>query len=156
MILVLDIDGTLADVSHREHYVDKSEPDWDSFFNPTEVEKDKPILEAQDTFPLLPEAFDEIYFLTGRPESLRDTTTVWLKEHFGIDVGEADLWMREDGDERSSVFVKRDFLRDADWLDEDDVVFVDDEEKNLLMMAEFGEPVEASEFWSEDYWEELD
>jgi len=32
MIYIFDIDGTLADVSHRLHYITGETKDWDAFF----------------------------------------------------------------------------------------------------------------------------
>ena len=44
--IVFDIDGTLADCSQRLHHIQKSPPDWDSFF--AETEKDEPIMVFED------------------------------------------------------------------------------------------------------------
>lgn len=32
MIYIFDIDGTLADLSHRLHFIQKKPADWDGFF----------------------------------------------------------------------------------------------------------------------------
>ena len=32
MISIFDIDGVLADATHREHHVTKKPKDWDAFF----------------------------------------------------------------------------------------------------------------------------
>ena len=39
---VIDIDGTVADISHRQSLIEQDPPDWDTFFDPDLVMKDKP------------------------------------------------------------------------------------------------------------------
>lgn len=135
MILVLDIDGTLADATHREHFAE--EGDWDSFFDPELVSKDTPIKNALDVFDNVIEMVDEIYFLTGRPEKLRKTTEDWLEEHFGIKPSKDMLIMKKDGDERKSVVTKKEVIEDL-FNEEDQLVFIDDEEGNIKMMKNYG------------------
>ncbi|GAB2465350.1 hypothetical protein GCM10027265_13470 [Jatrophihabitans fulvus] len=100
---VFDIDGVVADVRHRVHHLDRGA--WHRFFL------------AADHDTLLPEgarlvadlgAGDEIVWLTGRPEWLRDVTETWLADH-GLPVGE--LHMRPDGDYRPAASYKLGVLR---------------------------------------------
>lgn len=44
--VIVDIDGTVADLSHRIHFIEGEKKDWDSFYN--NVEKDKPIQHVID------------------------------------------------------------------------------------------------------------
>ena len=45
----------------------------------------------------------EIVFITGRPESYRNASMVWLSKYFSFSF---DLLMREDKDQRNKVIVK--------------------------------------------------
>ena len=74
--IVFDIDGTLADCSQRLHHIQKSPPDWDSFF--AETEKDEPIAEMCGLAFTLMRARVLILFCTGRPEKTREATVRWL------------------------------------------------------------------------------
>jgi len=38
--VIFDIDGTLSDNSHRQHFLEQKHKDWEGFFK--ECEKDKP------------------------------------------------------------------------------------------------------------------
>jgi phosphoglycolate phosphatase-like HAD superfamily hydrolase len=42
--VIFDLDGTLADLTHRLHYVKNGNRNWDKFFE--ECDKDLPIPEA--------------------------------------------------------------------------------------------------------------
>lgn len=42
--IVFDIDGVLADCSHRLKYIQGEDKDYDSFYSYDEILKDKPIL----------------------------------------------------------------------------------------------------------------
>ncbi len=94
MILILDIDGTLADAAHRSHHVDKANPDWDSFLLPELVILDTVVQDSQRGVRLLSAIADKVIFLTGRNERLRACTTKWLKTHFGVDCTKDNLIMR--------------------------------------------------------------
>ncbi len=82
--IIVDIDGTIADHSHRLHYIRNEPRDYDSFF--AAMSEDKPI---QDTLWLIDllitahyEQGDFVFFIcTGRPEDYRKRTEDWLWEH---------------------------------------------------------------------------
>lgn len=151
MILVLDIDGTLADVSHREHFVDKENPteeDWANFDAPENVEKDVPYPEAQEAFEIIKDVFDDIVFLSGRMAKQRELTEDWLSEHYGVDTDESNLYLRGDDDLRKSTEIKKEAIEALliEYQDED-FVFVDDKPENVEMMGEFGLALRAPGCW---------
>lgn len=93
MDVIFDIDGTLADASHRLHYIKDMaywrpggitrdlKPDWDSFLSAEELAKDAPI---EETFYLLATMLNQpqdyrVLFITGRKESTRSVTYDWLR-----------------------------------------------------------------------------
>jgi hypothetical protein len=146
-VLILDLDGTLANLDHRSHLVEQDEPDWDAFFAPELIAEDKPIPEAQEALSSVDE-FDDLIFLTGRPEKARQVTEDWLDEYFGFQPDDYVLFMRADDDVRPSVEYKEEVIVDLlEGLPETDVILVDDEEDNLAMMTEYGEALNPEEAW---------
>ncbi len=93
-LAVFDIDGVLADVSHRVHHLEQRRPDWGRFFAAATDDGVHPqgrdlVLEAAKEC--------EVAYLTGRPEWCRTATLAWLAAH---DLPEGRLVMRSDRDHR--------------------------------------------------------
>lgn len=85
-MVICDIDGTVADSSHRDHLVFKTKPpDWEAFLRPELVLKDKLVPRAKFCLRRFEEEGHTIAFLTSRSESLRDATCDWLWEHLNWD-----------------------------------------------------------------------
>lgn len=103
MIIIVDIDDTLADTSHREHLIQSE--GWDAFH---EAGKDDRPIEAmmQLLFRLMAahEVHEsEIVALTARPHKYRNQTLKWLMDH-SIYVN--DLIMRPNDDYSKSKDLK--------------------------------------------------
>ena len=79
-IVVFDIDGVLADVSHRLHHIAARPKNWPAFF--AAAAGDPPLPEGVDLARRL-SADHEVLYLTGRPESLRSVTQHWLEQPVG-------------------------------------------------------------------------
>lgn len=161
MLFVIDIDGTLADLSQRVHLIDHPEPseaDWDAFFEPRLVSQDKPIEEAQRALDHLIENMapdDDMIFLSGRPERLRSTTTKWLKDHFDIQVTSDELFLKPDNSREQSHKFKKDVILD-NLFDQEDLVIIDDESRNLESLSEYGITLKAPGAWKDILQGELD
>jgi uncharacterized HAD superfamily protein len=107
-IVLVDIDGTLADVRHRLHHIrDGRKKNWKAFFEG--MDRDKPIASTVAWVRSLAENHD-IIIITGRPEEYRARTIVWLQEN-GIPFH--DLFMRRNGDHRPDYEIKKEAL--ARW-----------------------------------------
>ncbi len=105
MIIAFDLDGTLADITHRLHFIQKHPKDWRAFF--AACEHDKPIQRMCYLANTLLSAH-RVEIWSGRSEEVRKQTEEWLRTH----VGEYDaLRMRSAGDYRPDDVVK------AEWLD---------------------------------------
>jgi acyl carrier protein len=92
--VVFDIDGTLADISHRVEWVNGSLgfKNFDKFHDLMAL--DDPINVNVGICNILYESGLEILFITGRPESHREITLNWLWEN-GIEFAEDErLFMR--------------------------------------------------------------
>jgi FMN phosphatase YigB (HAD superfamily) len=118
-IAVFDIDGVVADVRHRVHYVEQRRKDWDRFFG--EAAADPALTEGVRRVHAAAAAH-EIVWLTGRPEWLRAVTEDWLADH-GLPNG--NLLMRASHDFRPARFFKVGVLRELAELEI--ASFVDDD-----------------------------
>lgn len=99
-LAVIDIDGVLADVGHRLHFLDRRPKDWRGFFAAARL--DAPHPEGLALAAELAVGHD-VVLLTGRPEGCRADTEAWLAEQgIGYDL----LVMRPPGDRRPAAEVK--------------------------------------------------
>lgn len=107
MEIIVDIDGTLADNTHRQHLILGTQKDWDAFFDA--CPDDAPIFPVVSLVKsLLRDKSHVVIFVTGRPERIREETLAWLRENVGVD--DPILMMRPDGDRRPDYEIKADLL----------------------------------------------
>ena len=105
--IIVDIDGTIADVRHRLHHIKgPGKKDWKAFFEG--MDRDTPIKEMIRRVQGFGKSNDLIV-VTGRPEHYRKRTEKWLAKH-GIRYRR--LFMRPDGDHRPDYTVKEEVLRE--------------------------------------------
>lgn len=108
-LLIVDIDGVLADCSHRLHF--QKEKDYNSFYSANNMLKDELIESGKNLIRTLsyvePLNIDRCttILLTGRPEPTREVTEAWLKLK-GIFPSPEAIIMRRDKDYRPSDIVK--------------------------------------------------
>ncbi|MDI9883411.1 hypothetical protein QMZ92_03090 [Streptomyces sp. HNM0645] len=104
-LAVFDLDGTLAETGHRQHFLERSPRDWAGFF--AAAPDDAPLAEG---LRLVAEAAGEceVVYLTGRPERCRTDTVEWLERH-GLPLGR--IWMRGNHDRRPARTTKLEVLR---------------------------------------------
>lgn len=135
MDAIFDIDGTLANATHRLHHIMPDpnkiyelpfKKDWETFLSDEMVAQDTAIPEVwQILTSLCYEPRNRILFITGRPEAQRQTTWNWLMDQSCEHRAEiAFMWqrehrrspllyMRKDGDRRPSPIVKEELLMRA-------------------------------------------
>ena len=77
-IVLCDIDGTIANNDHRQHFLE-GKKDWDGFFG--ELINDSPIMPVIEKINQEVNNGNKIIFITGRPERYRYSTNLWLKEN---------------------------------------------------------------------------
>jgi len=119
-LAVCDIDGVLADVTHRLHHLETRPKNWRGFF--AAADRD-PVLEPGVALVRELSQQHEVLYLTGRPAHLRRATLRWLARHA---LPPGDLVMRRAGDFRPAREVK---LAELDHLSEQravDIVVDDD------------------------------
>ncbi len=105
-VAIFDIDGTVANIGHRLRYIRQTPPDYEAFYSPAALAKDKPItaiitvLHAMQT--VMP-----VVMASGRPERTREATEAWLaKNRIRPDA----LYMRRDEDRRPDELVKQEIM----------------------------------------------
>jgi FMN phosphatase YigB (HAD superfamily) len=116
--IIFDIDGTLADNSHRQHYLDGREKDWDGFFSQMHLDC---IVEAvrvvHDSLtstdakrPIYWPPKWKVVYVTGRYERYRKATATWLNRNLGYSGAPDALFMRADGDSRPDWIIKKEIM----------------------------------------------
>ncbi len=139
-VLVVDIDGVVADVRHRLHHLEGGSRDWEAFFAAMGLD---PVLAQGQA--LVDEARAEghrIVYLTGRPERWRTDTVTWLAAH-GLE-GD-DLFMRPDADRRPARVFKVEVLRRLATSAEI-IALVDDDPDVLAAVAATGVATRLAEW----------
>jgi hypothetical protein len=135
MDIIVDIDGTLANIEHRLHFIRKPylhvipgtenvkredyeawkawKPDYDAFFDA--CDKDTPIEPVLELLRAVHgDEWDShnLLWATGRPERVREKTSKWLEAHAPHipRLVQPKLYMRATGDHRPDHVVKRELL----------------------------------------------
>ncbi|MFF9498773.1 hypothetical protein [Streptomyces sp. NPDC014656] len=104
-LAVFDLDGTLADTAHRQHFLERRPRDWDAFFGA--APDDPPLAEGVALCRSAAEECEVVY-LTGRPERCRRDTLDWLAAQ---GLPEGPLHMRRHRDFRPARVTKVEILR---------------------------------------------
>lgn len=115
-IALIDIDGTLANIQHRLHFIvapyldqfDDFKKDWHGFHEACIY--DEPIEKMITLVNHMYENY-EIILITGRMERNRQATIEWLAKH---DLAFDHLYMRKDDDYRQDYVVKPGLLTEAE------------------------------------------
>ena len=103
-IILCDIDGTIANNDHRQHFLE-GKKDWDGFFS--KLSDDAPIYSVINLVNEEHQKGNKIVFLTGRPEKYRYSTTLWLKDFFNFEIV---LFMRKNNDKNNKLRVKKEIF----------------------------------------------
>lgn len=76
--MVFDMDGVIADIRHREHWIeDGLEPNWSHFFDPDEMVKDDIFPTTMHLLHIIRD-YRSIVILTARPSTRYHVTRDWL------------------------------------------------------------------------------
>jgi len=158
-MIIFDLDGTLADCSHRRHFVDKKyamnrkdlyfqgdfpktglfnlntennwKPDWKAFYEA--CGDDKPIQPVIDIFTRCV-CTDKVEIWSGRCESVRDKTLLWLDRNLNVNTDEFLLKMRPIGDYTPEDEIKFHWANDTIIKEGKDIEFVFDSDVASIAM----------------------
>lgn len=120
--IIFDIDGTLADISRRRHFLLQEEIDWEGFYK--NMGTDTPILPIRAICGCMLamggvaqsfgyQATYDVVFCTGRPSNYRGATISWLRKHIlplHYSTDDIHLYMRKAGDRRPDYVVKEELI----------------------------------------------
>lgn len=99
-MIAFDIDGVLADASHRLHHITERPKDWPAFFAGI---PDDPAIEEGRRALLAAAEETTVVLVSGRPEHTRAATSAWLADH---GFPELPVHLRREGDRRPAPVVK--------------------------------------------------
>ncbi|MBC3872641.1 phosphatase domain-containing protein [Undibacterium flavidum] len=141
-LYIFDLDGTMAIIDHRRHWVQKEKPsceDWHQFH--IECEFDVPNTSVIQTMEILRNSGADIWIFSGRSDEVREMTENWLMKHanFNADELQTALSMRIAGDFTPDDELKLIWL--ANMLDEDRnrlVAVFDDRDRVVQMWRQEG------------------
>jgi predicted kinase len=127
-IVVCDIDGTVADLTHRLEYARGEKKDWKKFFSL--LSEDTPrhdVYKAADALAVVNDA--ALIFVSARPEDYRAETEQWLWKN---NMNFSALIMRRKGDKRQDTDVKSDIYNR--YLKQYSIVRVFDDRPSVIRM----------------------
>lgn len=111
-LILCDIDGVLADITHRLHFIkDKAKADYAAFYGASMaedkyIEAGEALLQRLVGFHCVSNLKTDYILITGRPERTRSLTQLWL-QHYGVMFNnDTDILMRQNGDLRPASVVK--------------------------------------------------
>ncbi len=107
-IWIFDLDGTLADCTHRLHHIQSEPKNWPAFYDA--CLGDKPIeatCAINEALKLYEYSGGQIIILTGRSDAVRDKTIGWLEDNF---IFFNELIMRRANDWRPDHVIKKEWL----------------------------------------------
>jgi hypothetical protein len=157
MDIIVDIDGTLADIRHRRHYVASKPKNWKAFN--AAMHLDTLMSDVAMVIRTLWLGHDQrdreehrIILASGRGEESRQVTTDWLlKQEIWVSIRDPKwvypkpplfiyerLYMRAKGDSRSDVIVKREILDQMRADGYDPKMAFDDRDGVVAMWREAG------------------
>lgn len=134
---IVDLDGTLCNISERLHYIKAGgKKEWDKFFGA--IDQDIPNTWCATLVNSLFRDNRKIVYCTGRPDKYREVTINWLKRYGLWEQCDNNLFMRMEGDYRQDYIVKE-VLLDFEILTRfNPLCFIDDNEGNIKMFKNRG------------------
>lgn len=131
--ILCDLDGTIALIEHRRHFVEGEHQNWDKFFEA--CDQDLPNTPVIELLKVLTFYGFKVYITSGRMETVREKTVHWLKEN---GVPYEKLTMRDKGDNTPDHVLKLSWLG-KDVPNKEEILFVlDDRDKVVKMWREEG------------------
>lgn len=134
--IIVDLDGTLSDCTHRRHFVTLSETrkkkDWKSFY--AELVNDPVAPWCKDIVDALSKKYFTI-LVSGRPQEHEEVTRNWL---FKYNINYHALFMRRVKDNRDDYIVKKEIYEEHIKPFYDICLVIDDRSRVVKMWREQG------------------
>ena len=103
--IIVDIDGTVAEISHRLHFLNQPTRRWEHFF--AHMINDSPRYDVVSKIKQDVKNGATVVFVSARPKRYEKTTVLWLSQ---LEIPYRTLIMRNNNDKRPDVEVKTDIL----------------------------------------------
>lgn len=101
--ILVDLDGTLCDITHRRHFVQTHPKNWKAFSEAMVFDKPNPAVEFVYRALSNYKYETDIIIVSGRSDEYQEKTEKWLRYNaFNYD----SLYMRKEGDYRDDSIVK--------------------------------------------------
>lgn len=141
-LYIFDLDGTLALIDHRRHFVEGATKDWRAFF--AACVSDVPNLPVIRTLQALQRGGAEIWIWSGRSDEVQAETEEWLYRHGCLKSSMFLHWqpfappeafrMRKAGDHRDDVTLKSEWLHEIEPPEWSRLTAVFDDRKSVVEM----------------------
>lgn len=141
-LYIFDLDGTLALIEHRRHYVDGKKKDWPAFF--AACVDDKPNMPVIQTLQTLRKSGAEIWIWSGRSDTVQADTEKWLYDHGCLQSSMFLRWqpfsppesfrMRKTGDYQPDVKLKYGWLSEIEPPERKRLTAVFDDRASVVKM----------------------
>lgn len=141
-LYIFDLDGTLALIDHRRHYLDDLDDSdrWKKFYEA--CDGDEPNWPVIGVMQSLYESGADIWIFSGRCSSVREKTTTWLEINIYLNrliILGRPLTMRNEGDYTPDHILKKFWLGRMSIEDRNRLVAVfDDRDKVVKMWRDNG------------------
>jgi hypothetical protein len=110
-LYIFDLDGTLALIQHRRHFVEGDLKDWKAFYAACDTdEPNEPVIATMER---LRHAGADVWIFSGRSDEVRDKTVAWLAQHTSFMNAELELALQM---RAASDYTADDVLKKK-WLD---------------------------------------
>ena len=109
-VIIVDLDGTIANIDKRRSLSKKADNkmDWEKFFNPSNIKKDKPNTPVIKLLRLMCNEY-QIVITSGRSDRTKAVTIEWLSDN---DVPYDRIYMRRDKDYKPDTLLKERMLKE--------------------------------------------
>lgn len=134
-IVVVDLDGTLANIDHRLHLIKRDKPDWDGFFRA--CVDDTPNDWCRELIGSLDHSGLNVFIVSARSKMVFQETVDWLHKHlicrFNTHYsGPALTMLRAEGDYTPDDELKIKWLNESGLKDR--ILFVVDDRQRVVDM----------------------
>lgn len=142
--VILDLDGTCANLDHRLPFIKNTPKDWEAFHQA--CVNDTPIPATRTVANLLSRAGYIVHILSGRNDTVLQETIQWLDTHgFQYDT----LTMRAADDRRDDVEVKKEMIAKLGLTPHNTLLVMDDRQRVVDMWRELGFTCHQVNAWKE-------
>jgi len=137
--VIFDLDGTLANIDHRRHFVEGNHKNFDVFFKACVHDSPNPmVIDLFNYYHTV--CMYRVLILSGRSDIVRDETIDWLSRHTTMhkSIISKNLLMRSDGDYTPDVELKKSWVDLYQLSPENVKLVVDDRQKVVDMWRSLG------------------